>query len=691
MNKEELLGNINSILKKEKLREITSDDLDVIVLDTARLIDKEVVKKIKQIKKDFIINLNSDERNRIRRYLIGYPDENYSKFEEYRLTISSNTIVDSYNLIFNGLSVRRDNVLNTIISRYKLYFLHLDQDIRNKYLDYIDSLQHDKEQLIYLYVDGDSGLDSADVEELIAKRYDDLSNYHNMIITFEDSKDKKIDWNIISNIAIFMENFLMEENFNVFQKRNKSRRIEELISFLENNQNLSINQDTIDSVNDFYKGVSYGFRFIDLLISSDGSKKTLVMQKVQLDETPKRCPSCFEDATRGNSYPRLLYKSFECQNPNCPSRSKSGRGKRFDLLSAKKQIMLSRNNPDDFVPDDVYKKTRRDIVLSEDLNVENMVQLHTWSGDNVLIINDDYTNESFKGRKIKREVYKHKDRQEQVNKLPIYKLLSSVYSNIKLSSRPTDINFKAENTIMINDNSCNVGYYRDENDIKITSAITSPPYYNAREYSQWGNFISYLIDMMINGKAVFDTLEDESTYIYNVGDIVDLDYVYIKSHMSQKRLMLGFYSALIFNIVGYRFEDDIIWDKGEVQSKRNASPNHFSGYLNPVNSYEHDLVFYKGNNYNYDIKEKIVSITPVRKINSNGDNTYGHTAPYPEDLAKLILPFSDNDYIFDPFLGSGTTCLMASNNGKKSIGIELDDKYFALSVDRFKEDEIRLF
>lgn len=275
-------------------------------------------------------------------------------------------------------------------------------------------------------------------------------------------------------------------------------------------------------------------------------------------------------------------------------------------------------------------------------------------------------------------------RQDRFTSLPIYQLLNTLSELISIEPSPFEPEFKLNQAIMINDNSKHVKQYRQSNDIKITSAITSPPYYNAREYSQWENLIEYLIDMMINAKAVYDTLENNSTYIYNIGDVVGCDNIFMTTKTSQKRLMLGFYSVMIFNMVGFNVSDNIIWDKGEVQSKRNSSPNHFAGYLNPINCYEHDWVFRKGSPLELS-SSRVVKITPVRKINSKGENTYGHTAPFPEELAELILPFSDDNYILDSFLGSGTTVIMATKHGKKAIGLELDKTYFELAWSRLEK------
>ncbi|MDQ1327999.1 MAG: hypothetical protein QG641_1284 [Candidatus Poribacteria bacterium] len=61
-----------------------------------------------------------------------------------------------------------------------------------------------------------------------------------------------------------------------------------------------------------------------------------------------------------------------------------------------------------------------------------------------------------------------------------------------------------------------------------------------------------------------------------------------------------------------------------------------------------------------------------------------HPTQKPEKLvAKVILASSKpNDIVFDPFLGSGTTSVVAKKLGRKYVGIELDETYCILAEKR---------
>lgn len=63
-----------------------------------------------------------------------------------------------------------------------------------------------------------------------------------------------------------------------------------------------------------------------------------------------------------------------------------------------------------------------------------------------------------------------------------------------------------------------------------------------------------------------------------------------------------------------------------------------------------------------------------------------HPTQKPEKLiAKLILASSNkNDFIFDPFLGSGTTSVVAKKLGRKYLGVELDKEFACLAEKRLE-------
>lgn len=63
-----------------------------------------------------------------------------------------------------------------------------------------------------------------------------------------------------------------------------------------------------------------------------------------------------------------------------------------------------------------------------------------------------------------------------------------------------------------------------------------------------------------------------------------------------------------------------------------------------------------------------------------------HPTQKPEKLlAKLILASTNGgDLVFDPFLGSGTTAVVAKKLGRKYVGVELDNYYCSLALKRIE-------
>tara|TARA_R110000737_G_scaffold252825_1_gene262223 strand:+ start:1682 stop:2542 length:861 start_codon:yes stop_codon:yes gene_type:complete len=65
----------------------------------------------------------------------------------------------------------------------------------------------------------------------------------------------------------------------------------------------------------------------------------------------------------------------------------------------------------------------------------------------------------------------------------------------------------------------------------------------------------------------------------------------------------------------------------------------------------------------------------------------GHVCTFPEKLVEnCILPTTDEgDIVLDPYMGSGTTAIVALKHGRRFIGIEKDEEYFNLCCKRIQE------
>jgi len=83
---------------------------------------------------------------------------------------------------------------------------------------------------------------------------------------------------------------------------------------------------------------------------------------------------------------------------------------------------------------------------------------------------------------------------------------------------------------------------------------------------------------------------------------------------------------------------------------------------------------------NYETKKTVF----VQSANIDDKFLYEHPTIKPLERIKHFIfnSSNENDIVLDCFSGSGTTCVAAKELGRQFIGIELDEEYHKISVDR---------
>jgi len=93
-----------------------------------------------------------------------------------------------------------------------------------------------------------------------------------------------------------------------------------------------------------------------------------------------------------------------------------------------------------------------------------------------------------------------------------------------------------------------------------------------------------------------------------------------------------------------------------------------------------------GDNYDFATKDAIQEFEnyPKSIIRFNVEMRPIHPTQKPVDLIEFLIKTYSNkgDTILDNCMGSGTTCVAAKKTGRHSIGIEKDEKYFKIALDR---------
>ena len=245
---------------------------------------------------------------------------------------------------------------------------------------------------------------------------------------------------------------------------------------------------------------------------------------------------------------------------------------------------------------------------------------------------------------------------------------------------------------------------KEISDGSVDLTVTSPPYDCLRTYN--GNIAQWSFEkFQAIAKELYRVTKQGGVVVWVVGDAT----------IKGSETGTSFRQALYFMDCGFNVHDTMIYQK-------NSYP------FPPVNRYyqqfEYMFVFSKGAPKTANIQtQKTVWKKDSKEISttrqSNGtvremkyekgkeerkmDNVwaintgymrstkdkiaYKHPAIFPEELCERhILSWSnDGEVVLDCFMGSGTTGKMSILNGRKFIGIELDEKYYDISCKRIKD------
>lgn len=264
-------------------------------------------------------------------------------------------------------------------------------------------------------------------------------------------------------------------------------------------------------------------------------------------------------------------------------------------------------------------------------------------------------------------------------------------------------------------------------DDSIDCIVTSPPYYQQRDYStavQIGNeptaelYIARLKEVFAQALRV---LKPTGTLWLNLGDKYDRGEL----------LGLPWRVAFALKDMGWLLRSDIIWHKP------NAVPSSVRN--RPTTDHEYVFLFAKSPDYFYDIdsiREPHVTFGPDSKM-KGGRNHFGkadgtpesgknggnsnlhkgrwdqafhpkgrnrrtvweiplskyrgaHFAVFPEKLVELCILAGcpEGGLVLDPFVGSGTTAVTAQRLGRHHVGIDSNPEYCALAQARLSQPSL---
>lgn len=139
--------------------------------------------------------------------------------------------------------------------------------------------------------------------------------------------------------------------------------------------------------------------------------------------------------------------------------------------------------------------------------------------------------------------------------------------------------------------------------------------------------------------------------------------------------------ALALQQDGWYLRSDVIWEKP------NAMPESVKD--RPTRCHEYLFLLSKSERYYYDYKAirdgNGRNKRSVWSINTQGFSG-AHFATFPPKLIEpcILAGSRSDDYVLDPFFGSGTVGVVCQDLGRKYIGIELNPEYVQMALDRVR-------
>jgi len=232
-------------------------------------------------------------------------------------------------------------------------------------------------------------------------------------------------------------------------------------------------------------------------------------------------------------------------------------------------------------------------------------------------------------------------------------------------------------------------------DNSVHLVVTSPPYWQLKDYgteNQIGfndSYESYINNLNLVWAECYRVLHDGCRLCVNIGD------QFARSVYYGRYKVIPIHSEIIkfCEIAGFDFMGQIIWQKATTMNTTGGGAV-MGSFPHPRNGivkldFEYILLFKKqGNAPKPTQQQKENSAMTNEEWNTyfnghwyfNGAKQDKHLAMFPEELpARLIKMFSfPNETVLDPFMGSGTTALVAKKLDRNSIGYEINPEFIPI-------------
>ena len=259
----------------------------------------------------------------------------------------------------------------------------------------------------------------------------------------------------------------------------------------------------------------------------------------------------------------------------------------------------------------------------------------------------------------------------------------------------------AEITLLLGDSKKKL---RQLPDNSVDLIVTSPPYADQRKSTYGGIHPDKYVEWFLPiSKELLRVLKPKGTFVLNI----------------KEKVVEGERSTYVMELILAMRKQGWLWTEEFIWHKKNSYPGKWPNRFR--DSWERLLQFNKEKKFHmYQeavmvpmgdwSKSRLKNLSDTDKVRDpskvgsgfgknisnwlNRDKAYpnnvlhlatecnnkNHSAAFPEELPEWFIKLftQENDVVLDPFMGSGTTIVVANRMGRSSIGIELLPEYFEM-------------
>lgn len=236
---------------------------------------------------------------------------------------------------------------------------------------------------------------------------------------------------------------------------------------------------------------------------------------------------------------------------------------------------------------------------------------------------------------------------------------------------------------------------RDIPDESVQLVITSPPYNIGKPYETKMSLKDYVAQQQTVIESCVRVLAPTGSICWQVGNFVD------KGQITPLDIVL----YPIFERLGLQLRNRIVWhfEHGLHCSKRFSGRYETVLWFSKTQDFKFNLdpvrvpQKYPGKRHFKGPKAGELSGNPLGKnpgdvwiipnVKSNHVEKTAHPCQFPVELVeRFVLALTDDDdWVFDPFLGSGTSVIAALKHDRRGMGAELAPDYVRIARDRVRE------